>query len=67
MGGEYRLTENLRLAARFFGRRYYSQGYMTVDGGLGAEAVLISFAGRQQIWLSTKEAGVEFELIRSFR
>ena len=65
LGVDYRLNSDYAIAARFFGRRYYSQGYMRIDGGLGQEALLVGFSGKQQVWLSTKEAGLELEFIHT--
>ncbi len=64
LGAKYWLTEEYAIAARWYGRRYYARGFLTTDGGLGQEALLVGLSGRQQVWLSTKEAGIEFEITR---
>ncbi len=65
LGVDYRINRDYAIAARFFGRRYYSRGFIETDGGLGQEALLVALSGKQQVWLNTKEAGVEFEIIRT--
>lgn len=65
LGVDYSLNRDYKIAARFFGRRYYSRGFIETDGGLGQEALLVGLSGKQQVWLSTKEAGLEFEIIRT--
>lgn len=65
LGIKYRINQDYAVATRFFGRRYYSRGFIETDGGLGQEALLVGLSGKQQVWLSTKEAGVEFEISRT--
>ncbi|MEQ9363395.1 MAG: putative porin [Leptospirales bacterium] len=65
LGVDYRIDRDHSITARFFGRRYYSRGFIRTDGGLGQEALLVALAGKQQVWLNTKEAGVEFEITRT--
>jgi len=64
IGPEYRWNDDYLLRMSLYGHRYYSRGLLRPRGGLGQEALFIAFSGKQTVWLSTKQAGVEFSLER---
>lgn len=58
----YRTTESLKLGVSFYFHRYFSHGFMDPRDGHGSDALLTQLTDSQSVWISTKEAGAEFQL-----
>ncbi len=63
-GAEYRLSEATSLRLNLWTRRYYSEGLLHSRGGLGEEALLVTFSGSQRMWLSSKESSFDVSIER---
>ncbi|MCB1142703.1 MAG: putative porin [Leptospiraceae bacterium] len=67
LGGSYSLGDDYSLNLFYEGNRMYSHSNFTTRGGLSADDVISGQLGKYKNYLSTKEANMEFSVMKLFK